>query len=140
MKKKIVIVLFVLYFLVSIIVTNELLSYNDYNIIEYKKNYITTPSEDSLYKKSDLLIIKKNKEININDNIIYYELYGSKVNIKVSSIKKIENNNYVLENNKIITKDEILGNQKNTKSIHYFGKIHNLLLSTSRVSKRLLAS
>ena len=54
MKKRLGTILFIIYFLVAIIITHELLSYNKYNIIEYKNSYIVTLNDDSLYKKSDL--------------------------------------------------------------------------------------
>ena len=53
MKKRLGTILFIIYFLVAIIITHELLSYNKYNIIEYKNSYIVTLNDDSLYKKSD---------------------------------------------------------------------------------------
>lgn len=64
------------------------------------------------YIKSDLLIIKKSQDIEVEDNVVYYEIYSSKVSIKSSSVKKVENENIVLENNKIISKDNILGAEK----------------------------
>ena len=130
MKKRLGTILFIIYFLVAIIITHELLSYNKYNIIEYKNSYIVTLNDDSLYKKSDLLIIKKNEDIKVKDNVVYYEIYSSKVSIKSSSIKKIENGNIVLENDKIISKDNILGTEKNIKSFPCLGTIHNILVST----------
>lgn len=70
MKKRLVTILFIIYFLVAIIITHELLSCNKYNIIEYKNSYIVTLNDDSLYKKSDLLIIKKNEDIEIKEAMI----------------------------------------------------------------------
>ena len=70
MKKRLGTILFIIYFLVAIIITHELLSCNKYNIIEYKNSYIVTLNDDSLYKKSDLLIIKKNEDIEIKEAMI----------------------------------------------------------------------
>ena len=70
MKNRLVTILFIIYFLVAIIITHELLSCNKYNIIEYKNSYIVTLNDDSLYKKSDLLIIKKNEDIEIKEAMI----------------------------------------------------------------------
>lgn len=129
MKRRLGTILFIIYFIVSIIITHELLSYNKYNIIEYENSYIVTLNDDSLYKKSDLLIIKKSQDIEVEDNVVYYEIYSSKVSIKSSSVKKVENENIVLENNKIISKDNILGTEKNIKSFPFLGTIHNILIS-----------
>lgn len=70
MKKRLGTILFIIYFLVAIIITHELLSCNKYNVIEYKNSYIVTLNDDSLYKKSDLLIIKKNEDIEIKEAMI----------------------------------------------------------------------
>ena len=129
MKRRLGTILFIIYFIVSIIITHELLSYNKYNIIEYENSYIVTLNDDSLYKKSDLLIIKKSQDIEVEDNVVYYEIYSSKISIKSSSVKKVENENIVLENNKIISKDNILGTEKNIKSFPFLGTIHNILIS-----------
>ena len=60
MKKIVVNVLIILYFLVAVVVTYALLSYNKYNIVETKDKYILTIKEDNPdFKKSDLLVVKK---------------------------------------------------------------------------------
>ena len=52
MKKIVVNVLIILYFLVAVVVTYALLSYNKYNIVETKDKYILTIKEDNLTTKN----------------------------------------------------------------------------------------
>ena len=74
MKKIVVNVLIVLYFLVAVVVTYALLSYNKYNIVETKDKYILTIKEDNPdFKKSDLLVVKKSQDLKEKDYVFIYD-------------------------------------------------------------------
>ena len=83
MKKIVVNVLIILYFLVAVVVTYALLSYNKYNIVETKDKYILTIKEDNPdFKKSDLLVVKKSQDLKEKDYVFYYDTYATKVTVK----------------------------------------------------------
>lgn len=133
--KKIIIVFFaVLYVLISVMVTTCLLHYNDYNVtvfnnkslVSLKKNY------DELKKWS--LVIVTNKDIAVGDKVFYYETINNNVNINVNLVKKIDKINdkesmYTLDDNKVITKDLIIGAKNNAKVYPLIGGILLLLES-----------
>ena len=87
MKKIVVNVLIILYFLVAVVVTYALLSYNKYNIVETKDKYILTIKEDNPdFKKSDLLVVKKSQDLKEKDYVFYYDTYATKVTVKYAKI------------------------------------------------------
>ena len=60
MKKIIISIVCVFYFILTITVTYILLSYNKYNIAEFKNSYLLTLKENTKeYNSSELLLIKK---------------------------------------------------------------------------------
>lgn len=127
MKKIIISVVFVFYFILTILVTHTLLSYNKYNVAEFENSYLLTINDETEYKKSDLLLIKKNTNVKENDKVFYFAT--KKDPVKIDKVEKIdkENNTIVLSNELVITKDLILGNQ--AKVYPLLGTFHNILTS-----------
>mgnify|MGYP006868096228 CR=1 FL=1 len=71
MKKVARTILICIYFIITILITYCLLSYNKYNVSEFKDKYLLVLKENNkYYHKSDLLIIKK--QIIIKKEIQYF--------------------------------------------------------------------
>ena len=64
MKKVARTILICIYFIITILITYCLLSYNKYNVSEFKDKYLLVLKENNkYYHKSDLLIIKKTNKL-----------------------------------------------------------------------------
>ena len=135
MKKIIINVLFITYFILTIIVTYSLLSYNKYNISEFDDHYILTIKENiNEIKTSDLLSIKKSTNLNLNDYVFYYDTHNAQVTVKIAQIKKIESvsdqeKTIVLDNELILSSENILGTISNTTRYPLLGNVYNILTS-----------
>ncbi len=135
MKKVLINILIILYFLITIIVTYSLLSYNKYNIVETDNKYILTIKEENNdFKQSDLLIIKKTSDYKKGDYVFYYDTYATKITVKyakVGNVKKInaKEKEIELDNNLILSSENILGRKQDTSSYKMLGTIFNLLTS-----------
>lgn len=133
--KKICIGFFItLYIIISLIVTTCLLHYNDYNITVINgKSLISLKSDYDDLKKGSLVVVKDN-DISVGDKVFYYETNGSDVGVNLRSVKNINKINasestYTLDNDKVITKDFIIGTKNNAKVYPVIGGILLLLES-----------
>lgn len=135
MKKVVINILIILYFLVTIIVTYSLLSYNKYNIVETNDKYVLTLEEENKdFKKSDLIIIKKSNDYKKGDFVFYYDTYATKITVKyakIGNIKEINNEEQeiTLEDDLVLSSENILGKKQNTTSYKALGVIFNTLTS-----------
>ena len=127
--KKICIGFFItLYIIISLIVTTCLLHYNDYNITVINgKSLISLKSDYDDLKKGSLVVVKDN-DISVGDKVFYYEANGSDVGVNLRSVKNINKINasestYTLDNDKVITKDFIIGTKNNAKVYPVIGGI-----------------
>ena len=66
MKKVVFNIFICIYVVITILVTYVLLSYNEHNVAEFNKFYLISD-------KSDLVVINKDDNINIGDNVYYYD-------------------------------------------------------------------
>ena len=135
MKKVAKNALICLYFITTILITYCLLSYNKYNVSEFKNKYLLVLKEkNDYYHKSDLLIVKKTDDYQIGDTIFYYDSYNTSAKVKMNKIKNIESvqddySLYTLENDLTINFDSILGTTKNTSSYILIGSIYSIITS-----------
>lgn len=136
MKKVVKSIVISLYVLITIIVTYCLLSYNKYNIAEFKNKYLLIiENKEYNYKKSDLLIIKKTNNYQVGDAVFYYDIFSSPtVKVKIDKIKDISKTasdiyTYTLENNENYSSDSFLGITKDTKAYTILGTIYSILTS-----------
>lgn len=132
MKKIIINVICVFYFILTVIVTYILLSYNEYNIAEFKNTYLLTLKENTGgYDTSELLLIKKNNDVKENDKIYYYEKSNKGMEVKIGQVKKIDEKNQtiVLDDELVLTQENILGKTTQTTSYPILGIIYNILTS-----------
>lgn len=123
-----------LYIIISLIVTTCLLHYNDYNITVINgKSLISLKSDYDDLKKGSLVVVKDN-DISVGDKVFYYEANSSDVGVNLRSVKNINKINasestYTLDNDKVITKDFIIGTKNNAKVYPVIGGILLLLES-----------
>ncbi len=134
MKKIIIVLLTTLYVLISVIVTTCLLHYNDYNVTVFNNNSLVCLKKNYDELKKWSLVIVANKDIVVGDKVFYYETINNKVNININLVKKIDiiNDNetmYTFDDNKVITKDLIIGAKNNSKVYPFIGGILLLLES-----------
>ena len=124
MKKVVINILIILYFLVAVIVTYLLLSYNKYNIVETDNKYVLTLKEKNPdFKESDLLVVKKSNDYNKGDYVFYYDTYVAKVTVKYA---KIENVKTINDDEKEIVSLKIISNC----SFEEIGKVLNMPTGT----------
>lgn len=134
MKRIIIIILTTLYIIISIVVTTLLLHYNDYNVTVINNNSLISLKKDYDELKKGSLVIVANKEVKVGDKIFYYEANNNDIGISLKSVKKIDEINaneymYTLDNDKVITKDFIIGALNDAKVYPFIGSVLLLLES-----------
>lgn len=135
MKKVVRNIVICLYFIVTVLITYCLLSYNKYNVTEFKdKTILVYENKENNYKKSDLLVIHKSKRYKKGDVIFYYDTYDNPVSIKINKILSASGvnetvNAYTLEDDRVFNDDNIIGTVSNVDSYMLLGSIYSLLVS-----------
>lgn len=119
MKKVVFNIFICIYVVITILVTYVLLSYNEHNVAEFNKFYLISD-------KSDLVVINKDDNINIGDNVYYY---GNNGKIKIGKVNSISDGIYTLDNEYTLDKDSILGSKDNSKSYCVLGSLYHILTS-----------
>ena len=127
--KKICIGFFItLYIIISLIVTTCLLHYNDYNVTVINgKSLVGLKSDYDDLKKGSLVVVK-DSNVSVGDKVFYYEANGNDVAVNLRLVKNINKINdkestYTLDNDKVITKDFIIGTKNNAKVYPVIGGI-----------------
>ena len=128
MRKIIIVLLTTLYVLISVIVTTCLLHYNDYNVTVFNNNSLVCLKKNYDELKKWSLVIVANKDIVVGDKVFYYETINNNVNININLVKKIDKINdnetmYTFDDNKVITKDLIIGTKNDSKVYPFIGGI-----------------
>lgn len=128
MKKIISIFIFSIYLLIVITMTIYVLNINKYNTSEIS-NY-SFVIDDS----NNLIIVNKKLEININDEVYYYDTYNKYITInkqKVIKKESLKNNEilYTLEDKHLLSSEYLIGNS-NSPTIPLLGGIIKILSST----------
>lgn len=135
MKKVVRNIIICLYFIVTILITYCLLSYNKYNVCEFKnETLLVFEDQEYNYKKSDLLVIKKSKRYKKGDIIFYYDTYENPSEIRIGKITNVglvneKTSAYTMEDERVYNDDNIIGTVKNTRSYFLLGSIYTLLVS-----------
>ncbi len=134
MKKVIVRVLVVIFILIALFVTANLLAYNDYEVAEFgNKSFVLADKhmEDYGYKNGDLVITTKvdPKEIGIGDAILFYNNYESKTTIDKGVVTEVSSNNkqFYLDTNISVSKDYVLGKINAEKAYAHVGSVLRVL-------------
>lgn len=119
MRKVVFNVFICIYVVITIFITYILLSYNEHNVAEFNGFYLISD-------KSDLVVINKDDNINIGDNVYYY---GNNGKIKIGKVNSISDGIYTLDNEYTLDKDSILGSKDNSKSYCVLGSLYHILTS-----------
>lgn len=138
MKKIVLSIFFIIYILITLIVTFFLNKYNSFGMIEINNKLIVTSNKtDMKYRRGDLLIITKdNSNLKENDNVFYYTADKHKILVSKAKITNIE---IINEKEKTITLNDstkysieyILGKVDKLVKIPIIGYL--LMLLTSKV-------
>lgn len=119
------VIILVYVFFITFLVVNI----NEFGFSEVgKSTYVPVTKKVKKYlnfKKGDLLIIK-NTEIKIDDNIYYYTVVDSEYYIEQTKVLKVDKNSYTTVDNFNIDEDRIVGNK--VIKIKYIGFILSFLL------------
>ena len=135
MKKIVVNIFICLYFVITILITYCLLSYNKYNIPEFDKQLMVILNEKmDGFDKGDLLIIDKDKDFDVLEDVFYYDTYNSPIKVKLGKISKIEEVNdkessVVIDDSITLSSDNIIGKKSNSTSYPFVGMVLSVLTS-----------
>lgn len=135
MKKIVGRVLVVIFMLIAVFVTANILSYNDYEVAEFgNKSFVLAGKhmEKYGYKNGDLIIATKaNDNIKNGDTIMYYNVYQKNVTIDQGKVEETSSNGkqFYLDSNTSIAADRVLGKTSNVKTIHGIGSVLRVLES-----------
>lgn len=142
MKKIVARVLVVIFVLIAVFVTGNLLAYNDYEVAEFGDKSLVLVDNYMVkdgYKKGDLLVTtrKSNDSIKVGDSIIFYNVDRKVITIDKGSIEEISDNGeqfFVsflnMESEKKTTsvlKENVLGTSDSVKTYPVVGSILNVL-------------
>ncbi|MBQ6546451.1 MAG: hypothetical protein IJL74_00440 [Bacilli bacterium] len=137
MKKIVVRVLVGIFALVAILVTINLLAYNDYEVAEFgSKSFVLVDEhmQDYGYKKGDLLVTNKNtlENVKAGDEIIYYDIYTANVTVNKGSVVEIseDGSQLYLDNNlRSVARRNVLGTTEGAKTYSKIGGVLQVLES-----------
>lgn len=143
MKRFLINTLTILYFIIAIVLTVFLLSYNEYKVTQIGDYmFIVSVDEevDDIAQKGDLIILKreKNKAKNIKegDKIFFYIKQEDAMVISAADIIKKEQTfgtrgeyTYIVEGDIKVSEKYIIGKADNAKAIPYLGTTLSILES-----------
>ena len=128
-----------IWIVIAIVTTISLLSMNDYRITELGDySFIAVDSDDlgSDFKKGSLMIVKKslNDNINVKDDIFYYEANNKKAIVNYGTVfskTKVnqEETTFTLQGQQSISSEYVIGKSNETKVIDDLGYIITVLQS-----------
>lgn len=93
MKKTISNILFILYAVIAIFVTVCLLSFNEFKVTEFGNKSLVLITDDGLmpdYKKGDLVIVDKSKQIITGRKAFFYTTSNQKIEVKLGEVESFE--------------------------------------------------
>lgn len=86
------------------------------------------------FDKGDLLIIDKDKDFDVLEDVFYYDTYNSPIKVKLGKISKIEEVNdkessVVIDDSITLSSDNIIGKKSNSTSYPFVGMVLSVLTS-----------
>lgn len=135
MKKVVLNIFIFLYFILTVITTYCLLSYNKFNTVEFKDKYLLSANKYLTdFDGTSLLVVTKDSNYEIGEDVLYYDVNGNIVTVKMNKIKNIEKVNekestIVLENDLTLSSENVLGKKSKTTTYAFIGAIFSLLTS-----------
>ena len=132
-------VLVILYILIAILTTTFLIKRNDYGVVKIgDKSYFLVENEElgEEYDNHTLIVVTRtpNSDINVGDNVFYYDTYTHNKTIKFNEVTKKEDINenettFTTKDNSSFSSSFLLGSEENMSSYVLFGKIFFVLQS-----------
>ena len=137
MKKFLGNTLFGIYAIIAIFVTICLLSYNQYKITEFGDYSLIIINNNSLqpeFNSGDLAIINGKENINVGDEIFFYNTDSEDIEIslaKVTNIEKVDKEEvtYTLTGDYKISSDYVIGNINGSAKMPVVGNVLGFLES-----------
>ena len=137
MKKFLGNTLFGIYAIIAIFVTICLLSYNQYKITEFGDYSLIIINNNSLqpeFNSGDLAIINGKENINVGDEIFFYNTDSEDIEIslaKVTNIEKVDKEEvtYTLTGDYKISSDYVMGNINGSAKMPVVGNVLGFLES-----------
>jgi hypothetical protein len=128
-----------IYILIAIFLTACLITYNDYKISVFGDRTLIIMEDDELsskYDKGSLLIIKKNAndDINVGDEIFFYNTYKNEVVVNLSKVEKREKitddeTTYTVNGKYEISSQYVIGKADTAVVINNIGSILSVMES-----------
>ena len=137
MKKFLGNTLFGIYAIIAIFVTICLLSYNQYKVTEFGDYSLLIINNDSLqpeFNSGDLAIINGKEDINVGDEIFFYNTNSENIEIslaKVTDMEKVEKDEvtYTLSGDYKISSEYVIGNINGSAKMPVVGNVLGFLES-----------
>lgn len=134
MKKGFKILLSVLafvYFSIIIVITGFLLCYNQYKITVINNNtFLLIDDKSDKYSDGDLVIVKKNanSEINVNDEILFYDIEKGKVtintgNVTATRVVNADEMTFTVDDDHDVSSQAVVGKTSTAKVYPVLGKL-----------------
>ena len=131
MKKFLGNTLFGIYAIIAIFVTICLLSYNQYKVTEFGDYSLLIINNDSLqpeFNSGDLAIINGKEDINVGDEIFFYNTNSENIEIslaKVTDMEKVEKDEvtYTLSGDYKISSEYVIGNINGSAKMPVVGNV-----------------
>lgn len=125
----------VIYLLIVLVLSLYLFMFNSFKTNPDRKHLVFSANNLSSIKNGTLVIAKKSTNININDNILFYNFYTNKNKILEGKIISQETTNenettFELENNRFVSSSYVICNTKDAIKIPCLGSIFNTLTNT----------
>lgn len=136
MKKVLKNVVIIVYVIIAILVTICLLSYNKFKTTQFGDTTLVVIDNSELeptYKKGSIAFVK-NSDVEIGDEIFYYNSFGNQINISVAKVTNKEvlsetQGAYTMESGKVIATDHIIGKTSNVTTVSGIGYVLGALES-----------
>ena len=130
MKKLLWEIVLVVFVIIAVFVTTCILSKNDYNVMQFgNKIWLITEENFDSYSKNTLLIIKEDsRNVKINDEVFFYSEDNNGSQVKLGTIKAINNNSYTIDGVET-EKSMVISSKQNAKEVAVLGTILSLLTS-----------
>ncbi len=130
-------ILIVIYALIAIFATICLISINQYRVTElgeYSFIYVDKYTNTDTFVKGDLAIVSSDYEINVGDEIFFYNAYEKNIHPTVAKVVAAEVINekettYSLDNDKSLSSQFVIGKVEDSTRVPYVGTAMKVLES-----------
>ncbi len=136
MRKVVINIFIIVYFIITLFTTFALLSYNDFNVAVLNGYSLITKKDGKNLDcdKGSLLVIKNDIDVHKGDRVFYYDTYDTSVDIKVGKVEKVEvvndkESTITFEGDVVLSSEYVIGSEKNTREYETLGTLYDLFTS-----------